>query len=350
MSLLTTTIGAYPKPEYVSLPDRFRQGSAVARGLTGGDEDFLCPQPGETQELLDRATREAVREQVSMGIDIPTDGEIRREHYIYYHCRHLQGIDFSTLTHKIMRSGSWKAAVPTIVGPIQAINRFLQEDWRVAQSATNRPVKITIPGPMTIADSVADVYYGNEQTLGRALAEALNSEIRALADAGCRWIQVDEPVFVREPERALSYGIGNLERCFHGVPKGVKRIVHLCCGYPDRVDNDDYPKADPTVYPRLATPLDEAQIDALSIEDAYRHNHLTLLEKFKKSTVILGVIAIARSRVESVEEISRRIQEALRHIDPTRLMLAPDCGLGMLNRETVREKIKSMVKATRLVT
>lgn len=349
MALLTTTIGSYPKPEYVPVPDWFQEESTVIKDPTEAYEEYLRSDQEEVEELLVRATREAVEDQVRVGIDIPTDGEIRRENYIHYHCRHLEGIDFSRLTRKVMRSGAWEVSVPTIEGPIKAKDHFLYRDWQIAQSFTHRPIKITVPGPLTITDSLSDAYYADERKLGQDLAEALNAEIRVLAENGCKWIQVDEPLFAREPEKALSFGIENLERCFHGVPKEVKRGMHMCCGYPDVVDNENFPKAAREEYFRLAPPLDEAKIDTVSVEDAHRHNDLSLLEKFKKTTIILGMIAIARSRVESSEEIALRLREALGHIDAQRLMVAPDCGLGMLNRKTVLKKLKNMVQAAREV-
>jgi 5-methyltetrahydropteroyltriglutamate--homocysteine methyltransferase len=160
---------------------------------------------------------------------------------------------------------------------------------------------------------------------------------------------VDEPLFAREPEKALSFGVENLERCFHDVPKEIKRGMHMCCGYPDVVDNENFPKAASEEYFRLGPFLDDAKIDAVSIEDAHRHNDLSLLEQFKKTTVVLGVIAIARSRVEPAEEIEGRLRKALDHIDAHRLMKAPDCGLGMLDRKTVLKKLKNMVQAARKV-
>jgi 5-methyltetrahydropteroyltriglutamate--homocysteine methyltransferase len=342
MALLTTTIGSYPKPNYVPVPDWFKGESTAVENPSEAYEVYLHTRRDEVDELLDRATREVVEEQVRVGIDIPTDGEIRRENYIYYHCRHLEGIDFSHLTKKTMRAGSWVGEVPTIVGPIRANYNFLPRDWQTAQSVSNRPVKMTLPGPMTITDSFADGFYGDDRRLGQALAEALNKEILALVEAGCRWIQVDEPLMAREPEKALAYGIENLERCFWGAPKGVMRATHMCCGYPDKVDNEDYPKASPDAYFRLAASLEEADIDAVSIEDAHRANDLSLLERFKTTTVILGVIAIARSKVETVEKITARLLEAINHIDKSRLMVAPDCGLGMLGRDTVLQKLTNI--------
>ena len=345
MALLTTTIGSYPKPDYVPTPDWFRAQNTSLPDPTRSYDEYLQTHTEEVETLLVKGTQAAVLDQVNAGIDIPTDGEVRRENYIHYHCRHLDGIDFTHLTSKVMRAGSWVAEVPSIVGPVKARERFLPQEWKIAQAVTDRPVKMTLPGPMTITDTLADVYYGDEKRLGADLAEALNQEIQALAEAGCTWIQVDEPVFAREPGKALAFGIDNLERCFHGTPEHVTRAVHICCGYPDQVDNEDFPKADPLAYFELSDGIEASNIQAVSIEDAHRHNDLTLLERFITTKVIFGVIAIARSRVERVEEISARLGEALEHIDAKQLIVAPDCGLGMLDRDTVLAKMNNMVKA-----
>ena len=144
-----------------------------------------------------------------------------------------------------MREGAWRARVPTVVGPLSAGAPFLAEDWRKAQAVTDCPVKITVPGPLTIIDSTADAFYDDPQRLAMALADVLNVEIRRLAEAGCQWIQVDEPVFARQPQRALDFGIEALARCFHEVPGQTRRAVHICCGYPSKLDDEDYAKADP---------------------------------------------------------------------------------------------------------
>ena len=347
MALLTTTIGAYPKPDYVALPDWFRDGGPSGADPTSAYSDFMKHPPADLKADLDRATQEVVRDQVDAGIDVPSEGEVRRDNYIHYHCRHLSGIDFEALTRKEMRSGAWTAKVPTVTGPIAAGAHFLPDDWRSAQSATERPVKITLPGPLTVADTLADTHYEDERALGRAVAEALNAEVLALAEAGCRWIQIDEPLFARYPEKAADFGVENLERAFHGAPPGVRRLVHMCCGYPDKLDETDYRKADREAYFQLAPALEASTVDAISIEDAHRHNALTLLERFATKTVILGAVAISMTRIESFEEIRERLEAALGHIDPPRLMVAPDCGLGMLDRETVLAKLRNMTAAAR---
>jgi 5-methyltetrahydropteroyltriglutamate--homocysteine methyltransferase len=349
MSIPTTTIGAYPKPGYVPIPDWFREKSTTAKDPTKALDDCIECQEPQIEAMLDRATREVVLEQVELGIDIPTDGEVRRENYIHYHCRNLLGIDFARLTPKDMRDGQWTVAVPTITGPVKAGAEFLIRDWRVAQAATENPVKITLPGPMTIIDSTYDSYYQDERKLGADLAAAINREVCNLAEAGCNWIQIDEPILARKPDEALAFGIENIERCFFGVPDSVKRTIHICCGYPDRLDSDNYQKAPSQNYFRLAPALDEAALDVISLEDAHRPNDLALLELFSHSTIILGVIGIARSRIESVEEVASRLQKAAEHIDKERLMAAPDCGLGMLSRQQVQAKLANMVKAAQLV-
>ena len=349
MPIRTTTIGAYPKPDYVPIPDWFQEESTVAKDPTKALDDCIDCQDPQVEEVLDRATREVVLEQAQLGIDVPTDGEVRRENYIHYHCRKMAGIDFARLTPKAMRDGQWTVAVPTISGPVKAGAGFLVRDWRVAQAVTENPVKITLPGPMTIIDSTYNSFYEDERKLAADLAAAINSEICNLAEAGCTRIQIDEPIFARKPNEALAFGIENLERCFHGVPDRVNRSIHICCGYPDRLDSDNYQKAPSQNYFRLAPALDEAALDAISIEDAHRHNDLALLELFKHKTIILGVIGIARSRIESVEEVASRLQKAAEHIDKERLMAAPDCGLGMLSRRPVKAKLANMVKAAQLV-
>jgi len=202
-----------------------------------------------------------------------------------------------------------------------------------------------MPGPMTISDTTADTHYQDPVRLGADLAAALNHEVRALAQAGCRHIQIDEPLFARKPDQALAYGFENLERAFHGCPKGVARTVHMCCGYPDRLDNPDYPKADPDSYRRIASTIEDSTIDAVSLEDAHRHNDLSLLESFQVTTVILGVVTIAKRRVEEVDEIRSRLLSALEHIDRDRLMAAPDCGLGLLGRDLARAKLRNLTQA-----
>jgi 5-methyltetrahydropteroyltriglutamate--homocysteine methyltransferase len=355
MPLKTTTIGSFPKPLSTPVGDWFMahksdEEKKASKGLLenwtpGRYEDALQEAGDSAEERFHLATKEIINDQVSAGIDVPTDGEVRRENYIHYQCRRLNGVSFQDVTHLSVRDGAYEADLPTVVSPISLKETRLHIDWKVAQQFTKNPVKITLPGPMTIADSIANSYYSNDKTMGADLAEALNKEVKALADAGCRYIQVDEPVFARKPEEALEYGFENLERTLHGVPKEFNRVVHMCCGYPSSLDAEDYKKADRDAYLKIVSAIEDSSIDEVSIEDAHRHNDLVLLEKFSTTKVILGVIDIARSRVESVEEVRVRLLEALEHIDPERLIAGPDCGLGFFTREQAIYKMKIMSEA-----
>lgn len=349
MGLKTTCLGAFPKPDWLPLRDWFqieeghtKAGSKVTRlySETTVDAD------DEFEKMLDKATAAAVADQAECGVGIVTDGEQRRENYIHYHCRHLNGFDFENLTRKALRSGAYETDLPTIRGKIEPnAEHFLDHDWRVAQGFTDRPVKLTVPGPITIMDTTANDYYGDERELAFDLAGALNYEIRALADAGCKHIQVDEPLFARKPAETLAYGVDALERCFDGVPADVSRIVHMCCGYPNHLDDMEYMKADPQCYFQIAEAMDGSSIHQLSLEDAHRHNDLSLFDKFENITIVFGAIAIAKSRIEPVEEIVSRIKQVLDHIDRDRLVIAPDCGLGFLGRELAMDKLKNMTAA-----
>lgn len=347
MPLQTTCIGAYPKPEYVPIRDWFQVGhdaedynDTVLANWTEGPE---------VQKLLDRATAEVVADQIACGIDIPTDGEVRRENYVHYQCRHFDGFDFENLTKRVLRNGAYVAELPTISGPVRArSDSVLVRDWQVAQAASSRPVKITLPGPMTISDTTADIFYNDARAQAFDLAAALNAEVRALADAGCEYIQIDEPIFARKPAEALDFGTEALTRCFDGLPENVTRVMHMCCGYPNRLDDTDYPKADPDSYIRIARQVDGI-VDQISIEDAHRHNPETLFGLFDKSTLIVGFVTVASSRVEPVAEIAARMREILRILPQNRLIAAPDCGLGFLGRTLAMTKLKNLCEAARLV-
>ncbi len=351
MPISTTCIGAYPKPGFVPMVDWFQMEGALTDRSVGVTRQANKLQYNEEVEALYvRATKDTIDDQVSCGIDVPTDGEMRRENYIHYHCRHLDGIDFDNLTERTLRDGAYTTELPTINGPIAAKgDHFLDRDFQIAQSFTDRPVKITVPGPTTIMDTCADIHYSDERQLAFDLADALNDEIHALAAASCKYIQVDEPLFARNVDRALSYGVECLDRCFDGIPDDVTRVMHMCCGYPGHLDDEEYHKADPQCYFRLAEAVDRSTINQISLEDAHRYNDLRLLEKFQNSTVIFGSVAIAQSRIETVDQIAARLTAALDHIDRDRLVAAPDCGLAMLGRDLAMKKLSALCEAARSV-
>ncbi|MEM6660720.1 MAG: cobalamin-independent methionine synthase II family protein [Pseudomonadota bacterium] len=347
--LQTTTIGSFPKPGYVPVRDWF-DASRDATGMNDPTVTTGYDVSAEHEPLFVRAAREVLGVQIAAGIDVPTDGEVRRENYIHYHCRHLNGFDFDRLETRILRDGAYQTDLPAIRGTVSAAQPgYSVHDWKVAQDLCDRPVKATLPGPLTIMDTTADCHYADRPGLNKVLAETVNAEVLALAEAGCRYIQVDEPLFARQVDDALQFGLEGLERCFHGLPDGVTRVVHMCCGYPEHLDDETYKKADPDSYQRLSQAVDEAAFDQLSIEDAHCQNDLALLERYRAKSVILGAVAVARSRIEPVEEIADRISEALEHIDRDRLVIAPDCGLGLLTPDLADAKLRNMCTAATMV-
>ena len=343
--MLTTVIGAYPKPSFLQLPDWFNaEGGTDTLKPTVDYDDAIKKMGKETESIFLKAAKEVIGDQIECGIDIVTDGEVRRENYIHYHCRHITGVDFNTLTEKIARTGNYKCWLPTIVAKVEAQDSFLVHDWKVSQKLSSKPVKITIPGPMTIADTIANTYYKSDDKMGFDLAEVINVEIKRLQKAGCKYIQVDEPLFARKPQQAIDFGIDNLAKCFEGLENTeIEKITHICCGYPDKLDVINYPKAPSDSYKKIAKALDASLIDTVSIEDAHRYNDLELLRNFTKTKVIFGLIKIASSQIETKEEIENRVLDALNYIDKQQLIAAPDCGLGHLPRQLAIEKLKIMV-------
>ena len=217
MKIKTTTIGAFPKPSCTPIGDWFPKiDDSDAKGAGKGllqrwnisdYEQQIKTAADSAEPLFLQAIEEIILDQIQSGVDIPTDGEVRRENYIYYQCRQIDGIDFQTITRKQVRSGAFEAKLPTITGPLQLRKAVLGTDYSSAKQFTSNPVKITIPGPMTIADSIADEFYNDEKKLCNDLSNVLNQEILLLAKAGCNHIQVDEPVFARKPDKALSLSL-----------------------------------------------------------------------------------------------------------------------------------------------
>ena len=347
--MLTTVIGAYPKPNYIKITDWFNAaGGTDTEHPTKFYDSEIKKMGSEVDELFKTATKEIIKDQEECGIDILTDGEVRRENYIHYHCRHLDGINFDELTEKVARTGNYKCWLPTITGRVRANASFLVDEWKNNQKLTSKHLKITIPGPMTITDTIANTYYKSDEEMGVDLADAINVEIKRLVDAGCKYIQVDEPLFARKPENALNFGIKNLERCFKDINnKNVEKITHICCGYPDKLDAINYPKAPLNSYSKISKELDKSIIDTVSIEDAHRYNNLEFLRDFKNTKVIFGLIKIASSQIETKEEIVSRIKEVIKFIDKKQLIVAPDCGLGHLPRDLAKNKLKIMVEAAK---
>jgi len=291
--------------------------------------------------------------QSDVGISVITDGEMRRNNYIYPFCKTLTGFDFENQKEKTCRNGKWTGNLPRVVGDValkpEAERVDQSQEWRIAQDiAGDVPVKFTIPGPLTIADSVANCYYPTDEEFTAALAPLINHTIMNLVKQGCKYIQVDEPVLARYPHKAKD-AIKNVEVCLKGVPEDVTTIVHVCCGYPQYLNQEDYEKAELTAYLEIAEHLNNSTIQQVTLEDAHRRNTQMLWKKLNKKTIILGCVDVARSRVESVEEIAEHIKEVLKYHPREKLIVAPDCGLIMLPEDIMKQKLKNMVQAAKSV-
>nr|UKS50401.1 B12-independent methionine synthase 2 [Karlodinium veneficum] len=353
MPLQTTVIGSFPKPEYLDLPDWFKSGAgAGSTEATKTYSKLLSERSlGEQAKLeadIMRATKEVIDIQGECGVNIVTDGEIRRENYIHYLCRFIEGIDFENLTDTSCRNGAYVASLPTIRSKVSWRGPSdVAAEWKKAQDVAQMPVKYTLPGPLTIIGTLNNAFYENEKDLAEDLAAIVGNLVKELSQAGCKQIQIDEPLFARQPQKALAYGVSLLDACFRNAADDCFKTMHMCCGYPEYLDQEGYKKAEPSVYFQLAEAVDNTCIDAVSLEDAHCHNDLTLLEKFKTTTVILGSVKIASSKVESVEEIKERLEQALDHIPADRLIVAPDCGLAFLPLPILKSKLINMCTAAK---
>jgi len=258
----------------------------------------------------------------------------------------LEGLDIEVLEEKVMRSGAYSTLVPAVRSKLQLKGApQCWMEWARARDLKPEGVelKYTLPGPMTLVDGMVNLHYTEVSELHRDLVDIINQEVLELVRQGCTHIQIDEPVIMRYPDQALEFGLDNLASCFLGVPPSVATTVHFCCGYPDKLNTDEYPKAPKENYRRLAPKIDSLGFTQVSIEDAEAQNDLSLLSLYKNTKVILGMCRIARTDVKTVDEMTERVKEALNHISQDNLILAPDCGLGMLDEETIKKKVKNIV-------
>ncbi|XP_033639156.1 5-methyltetrahydropteroyltriglutamate--homocysteine methyltransferase-like [Asterias rubens] len=349
MPLKTTVIGSYPKPPYLDVPSWFDVQEPSLLFAKYGQFKAITESTAGLQQLHLRALTDVLKEQADIGIDVVTDGELDRESYVWYLCRHLRGISFDNLEKCSYRNGACVSVLPKVVGPIEAGDdcEVIVKKWIEAQAISSKPVKATIPGPFTIIGTTQNKFYSDEKQLSLDLVTAIQKIMKGLADAGCKHIQLDEPVFMRDVTKCLDYGIEHASKCIDGLGNDVTKTIHLCCGYPQYYEQENYMKAEPEGYFQIADAIDRAGFDEVSIEDAHCRNDLSLLRHFKMSRIILGSVTIASSKVESVDEIRERLKNALQFIPSDRLVVAPDCGLAFLPHDIMRQKLLNMVEAAK---
>ncbi len=305
--LPTTVVGSYPQPGW--LIDRDKLGSKVPRLRA---PEIWRVEAALLEEAQDDATLLAIRDMERAGIDIITDGEMRRESYSNRFATSLDGVDLRNPGTTINRTGA-RAMVPRIRGPIVRSRPIEVRDVQFLRANTDRTIKITLPGPFTMAQQAQDDYYRDEEALALAYADAVNAEARDLKAAGADLIQLDEPWLQARPERAAA--------AVHDKPSGYSFL------------------------PQLA----DTSAAQISIEAAQPRLDLGVLKDLAPKTVVLGVIDLGTEKVESAEEVARRIRAALEHVPPERLVAAPDCGMKYLSRAAAFGKLQALVRGASLV-
>ena len=290
------------------------------------------------EEAQNDATLLAIRDMERAGIDIITDGEIRRESYSNRFATALEGIDIERPGTTINRSGV-PIPVPRVCAPIRRRTAVEVPDVVFLRAHAKRSIKITLPGPFTMAQQAQDDYYKDEEALALAFAAAVNDELRDLKAAGADVVQLDEPWLQARPDRAARYGVKAINRALEGIPGTT--VVHLCFGYAAAV------KDKPTGYSFLPQ-LEATRASQISIEAAQPRLDLSVLGKLDK-TLMVGVIDLGTERVETADEVAARIRAALKHVPAERLVLAPDCGMKYLTRQAAFGKLKALAEGAALV-
>ena len=333
--LPTTVVGSYPQPGWLIDRDRLTHLPPVrvrAQELWRVAEAWL-------EEAQDDATRLAIRDMEEAGIDIVTDGEIRRESYSNRFATALAGVDLDNpATVRGRTSGT--VVVPRIVGRIRRLRPVEVRDVEFLRANTDRTIKITLPGPFTMSRQAKNEYYKDEEELVMDYAAAVNAEVRDLKAAGADVIQLDEPWLQARPEEARRLALPAIERALDGIPGPT--ALHLCFGYA-YVSRDK-----PNGYSFLSE-LTATRIDQISIEAAQPDLDLADLDGLAGKTVIFGVISMGDLQPEKPETVAARIRAALRHVPPERLIPAPDCGMKYLPRDIAFAKLKALADGAAIV-
>jgi 5-methyltetrahydropteroyltriglutamate--homocysteine methyltransferase len=330
-------VGSLPKPSWLAQPNMLRAPWRLAGA--------------ELQDAQNDAVRLAVLEQEEAGLAVVTDGELRRRHYIWGFLDGLSGVDTDRLGQKRSRGGRYQETteVARVIGDVAWREPVFVEGCRFTRSVTRRPLKVTLPGPMTIADSVVDEHYGaDDRTLAMRFAKILNAEAKALVEAGADVIQFDEPCFNVYLDEVGEWGIEALEVCMDGV--AAKKAVHICYGYGTapvlawKTKNTDWGHYGVTL-PLLA----KSSVDQVSVECAASGVDVSVLKELDGKDVMLGVIDVGTEAVESAETVAARITAALQYVPAERLMPCTDCGLVPRTRASARGKMRALAAGAALV-
>ena len=331
----TTLVGSFPQPEW--LIDRARLAGRFPPRTRA--RELWRPAPEHLARAQDDATRLAIREQVDAGLDIITDGEIRRESYSNHFATTLEGVDIDNPGEALDRSGH-PNPVPRVVGPVARSRAVEVDDVRFLRPLTDRTIKITVPGPFTMSQQAQDDYYGNPEELAFAYADAVNAEVRDLFAAGADIVQIDEPYLQARPAAAEEYGLEALNRALLGIVG--ETVVHLCFGYAAIIHErpEGY-----SFLPQLA----QCTVDSISIETAQSNLDCSVLEELPGKTMLIGVLDLSTHEVETPDVVAARIRRALVHHPAEQIVVAPDCGLKYLPRDVAFGKMCAMVDGAAIV-
>ena len=331
----TTVVGIYPQPHW--LVDHALLSKVVPRvrmkEMWRVREEYL-------HEAQDDATLVAIRDMERAGIDIITDGEMRRESYSNYFATALEGVDTDNPGIIRNRMGV-ETRVPRVVGKISRRHAVEVRDLQFLRANTDRLIKITLPGPFTMAQQAKNEFYGTIDEAAMDFAAAVNAEVRDLQAAGADVIQLDEPWLRNDPEAAKRFAIPAINRALEGIT--VPTVIHLCFGYAAVV-----PGQKPTGYSFLAQ-LSESTAEQVSIECAQPNLDLGVLSELSNKKIVLGVIDLGSAKIETGEEVAARIRKGLEHVSAERLIAAPDCGMKYMDRSVAFGKLKALSEGASIV-
>ena len=330
----TTVAGSLPKPAWLAEPDK-----------------LWAPWRLEGEELAaakDDATLLAIKIQEDAGIDIVGDGEQSRQHFVHGFLEAVEGIDFEKRVEMGIRKDRYKAMCPTVVAPLRLRSRVHAREARLARAHTRKKLKFTLPGPMTIVDTIADAHYGDRVKMAMAFAALLNEEARGLAADGIDVIQFDEPAFNVYMEAAAGWGIDALHRAIDGV--SCKTAVHICYGYgiPANIQWKATLGSEWRQYEEFFPALAKSRIDQVSLECIHSHVPMSVLKLLKGKDVLIGVIDVATDRIETPEEIADLLTAATQFVPPENLVACTNCGMAPMRRDIAARKLKALAHGAAL--
>ncbi|MCA0934154.1 methionine synthase [Vibrio alginolyticus] len=330
----TSTAGSLPKPTWLAQP-----------------EVLWSPWKLEGQELIDGkhdALRIALQEQLRSGVDIVSDGEQTRQHFVTTFIEHLNGVDFENRQTVKIRD-RYEASVPSVVGPVSRQKAVFVEDAKFLRSQTDKPIKWALPGPMTMVDTLYDAHYKSRKELALEFAKILNEEAKELVAAGVDIIQFDEPAFNVFFDEVNDWGIEALELAIEGLK--CETAVHICYGYGIKA-NTDWKKtlgSEWRQYEEVFPKLRQSNIDIISLECHNSHVPVELLELVRGKKVMVGAIDVATNSIETPEAVAATLREALKYVDADKLYPCTNCGMAPLSREVARGKLNALSAGAEIV-